>query len=265
MELRGMIATLVAVSTGLVGVVAVPAPVAASPARTAPRASAVTVRTFATREGLVGGTTANGHVITERDHFVSLPSRRGLSPKGTGTYSLRVCAGGRCAYEPVWDVGPWNTRDDYWNPAREQWQGLAQGMPEAQAAYQSGYNGGRDQFGRKVLNPAGIDLADGTMWDGLGLSDNTWVTVSYLWTGSGTQARVATAGGALTVRSGPGTGSRAVGLAGPYARLPIECQAAGESIAGFTGTSNRWDRIGPGNYVSHAYVALDPGVTPPSC
>jgi len=33
-------------------------------------------RVFATREGLVGGTTANGHVITDRDLFVALPSRR---------------------------------------------------------------------------------------------------------------------------------------------------------------------------------------------
>src|SRR5947208_4535106 len=34
---------------------------------------------FATREGLVGGHTASGHVIVANDHFVALPSRRGLS------------------------------------------------------------------------------------------------------------------------------------------------------------------------------------------
>ena len=58
-------------------------------------------------------------------------------------------------------------------------------MPEAQAAKERGYNGGRDQFKRKVLNPAGIDLSDGLFWGALGLKDNSWVTVEYLWTGSG--------------------------------------------------------------------------------
>ncbi|MEC3974998.1 hypothetical protein QMK34_06810 [Amycolatopsis sp. H20-H5] len=147
--------------------------------------SAVTYRVFATREGLVGGTTANGHVIAPRDHFVALPSRRGLSANGSRTYSVRVCTpGGRCETAPVWDVGPWNTTDDYWNPSvtRQSWKNLPQGQPEAQAAYQNGFNGGRDEFGRTVANPAGIDLADGTFYDGLGLRDNAFVTVTYLWT-----------------------------------------------------------------------------------
>jgi hypothetical protein len=40
--------------------------------------------------------------------------------------------------------------------------------------------GGRDQFGRKVANSAGIDLADGTFWDALRMVDNDWVTVTFL-------------------------------------------------------------------------------------
>ena len=143
-------------------------------------------KVFATREGLVGGTTANGHVIAPRDHFVALPSRRGLSPRNTGDYTVKVCApNGRCAWSPVWDVGPWNTTDDYWNPAatRQSWKDLPQGTPEAQAAFQQRYNGGKDGFGRTVANPAGIDLADGTFYDDLALRDNSWVTVTYLWTG----------------------------------------------------------------------------------
>jgi hypothetical protein len=151
----------------------------------APRAAA-TAHVFATREGLVGGTTANGHVITKNDHFVALPSGRGLSPKGSDDYSVHVCnpATGTCLDQPVWDVGPWNTHDDYWSPpaSRERWQDLPQGTPEAQAAYDDGYNGGKDEFGRSVANPAGIDLADGTFAD-LGLSDNGYVDVSFLWTG----------------------------------------------------------------------------------
>lgn len=160
---------------------------------------------FATREGLVGHRTANGHVIHERDHFVALPSRRGLSPPGSGDYTVKICASnGRCEWAPVWDVGPWNTTDDYWNPpeARQSWPDLPQGQPQAQAAYEDGYHDGVDQFSREVLNPAGIDLADGTFWDGLGLRDNDWVTVTYLWTDGAPPAlvRIPT----LPVHSGPG-------------------------------------------------------------
>ncbi len=167
-----------------------PSPTATPPAP----GSAQRHRVFATREGLVGRTTANGHKIKSSDRFVALPSRRALSPNGSHDYSVRVCAAnGRCAVAPVWDVGPWNTRDDYWNPPskRQEWRDLPQGMPEAQAANQKGYNGGKDQFGRRVANPAGIDLSDGLFWDALGLKDNSWVTVDYLWTGSSSN-RVAT-------------------------------------------------------------------------
>jgi hypothetical protein len=131
-------------------------------------AAPLNYRVYATREGLTGLTTANGHVITSRDHFVALPSGRSLSVKGTGNYTARICKtdNSRCEYAPVWDVGPWNERDDYWNPSstRQMWNSLPQGKPEAQAAYQDGYNGGRDDRGRQVPNPAGIDLADGTFW-----------------------------------------------------------------------------------------------------
>jgi peptidoglycan hydrolase-like protein with peptidoglycan-binding domain len=168
-------------------VVALVAPRAAQ--QSALAATALTYRVFATREGLVGSSTANGHVIVAKDHFVALPSRRGLSPKNTTTYSVRVCnpANGRCLTAPVWDVGPWNTKDDYWNPSsqRQMWTDLPQGKPEAQAAYQNGYHGGKDEFGRTVLNPAGIDLADGVFAD-LGMTNNGFVNVTYLWTGTST-------------------------------------------------------------------------------
>src|SRR3954452_9023864 len=125
---------------------------AAGPAVTAVQEDPKRYRVFATREGLVGGTTANGHVITKRDLFVALPSRRALAPRDNSDYTVKVCAPtGRCAFAPVWDVGPWNTRDDYWNvEKREQWRDLPPGVPQAQAARQDGYNGGKDQFGRTV-------------------------------------------------------------------------------------------------------------------
>ncbi|MBP2476040.1 hypothetical protein JOF53_004912 [Crossiella equi] len=215
-------------------------------------------RVFATREGLVGGTTANGHVIVARDHFVALPSRRGLAAKGTGTYSVKVCAAnGRCEWAPVWDVGPWNIKDDYWNPSakREMWKNLPQGKPQAQAAYQDNYNGGKDGFGREVANPAGIDLADGTFWDGLKLTDNSWVTVEYLWTGGGTFGTVRTAGDPLNVRTGANSANAQVGLAANTARVKVECQVTGQSVTGTQGTSSVWFRISAGKFVSKAYIA----------
>ncbi|REG22632.1 hypothetical protein ATI61_119164 [Archangium gephyra] len=149
----------------------------------------LTYRVYATREGLVGGTTANGHVIKSYDRFVALPSRRALATNGGTEYQVRVCYSvtGKCTTTSVWDVGPWNTKDDYWNPSsvREMWKDLPQGKPEAQAAYQDGYNGGYDQFGRRPANPAGIDIADGTFWTDLGMSNNDWVNVTYLWTSGG--------------------------------------------------------------------------------
>ncbi len=222
-----------------------------------PRTSgtASTYRVFATREGLVGGTTANGHVIVSRDHFVALPSGRGLSPKDGGSYTVRVCAtSGRCEWAPVWDVGPWNTHDDYWNPAaiREDWKDVTQGEPESQAAYSNGYNGGKDGFGRTVSNPAGIDLADGTFWDGLQLTDNAWVNVTYLWTGAaGVTGTIDTA---LNVRSGPHGTATAVGLADEDAQVPIVCQTTGDSVSGSVKKTNLWDELATGYYVSDAYV-----------
>jgi hypothetical protein len=221
---------------------------------------------FATREGLVGGTTANGHRITPRDHFVALPSRRGLSGQGGGEYSVRVCAAnGRCAWAPIWDVGPWNTRDDYWAEpgVRQEWHDLPQGKPASQAAYQDGYNNGRDQFGRKVANPAGIDLADGTFWDGLKLKNNSWVTVTYQWTSPHPAGYVRTPGDTLNVRTSPNGQSPIVGIAANYAQVRVECVAAGEQVTGTQGTTNAWYRLATGMFVSAAYVAG--GGTAPAC
>ena len=201
-------------------------------------------RVFATREGLVGGTTANGHVIADRDHFVALPSRRALAPRGTGDYSVRVCAStGRCAFAPVWDVGPWNTRDDYWNPPaqRQEWKDLPQGVPQAQAARGDGYNGGLDQYGRRVANPAGIDLGDGLFWDALGLRDNSWVTVDYLWTGTTPLAAVV-ADRPVDVVSSPAAGAAVVGTAAARASLPVECA--------LTQGDRTWLRVGLDQYVA---------------
>ncbi|MFC5006540.1 hypothetical protein ACFPIJ_53060 [Dactylosporangium cerinum] len=253
--------------TGAATVTSVRLTASAAPGTPSLAAVGSVYRIYATREGLVGGTTANGHVITNRDHFVALPSRRGLAPKNTGDYTVRVCttSGARCEFAPVWDVGPWNTTDDYWNPSatRQSWKDLPQGRPEAQAAYQNGYNGGKDQFGRTVANPAGIDLADGVFWDGLQLTTNSWVDVAYLWTAGGPRGVVGS--GPLNIRAGAASTFASKGYAATYAQVPIECWVTGQSIAGPYGTTTRWDRVGAGQYISHAYIASTSGGAAPAC
>ncbi len=234
-----------------------------------PRAS---YRVFATREGLVGGTTANGHVITENDQFVALPSSQALDGDGKGDYSVRLCtAAGRCATVPVWDVGPWNTDDDYWNaaPPRSNYTDVPQGTPEAQVAFQNHYHDGQDGFGRSVKNPAGIDVADGT-FHALGLDDNSYVTVDYLWTGRAGEApsdvHLGTADSPqapVTVRSTPANGGTDEGLVGNDAQVDVQCHVAGDSVTGSHGTSTDWLRIDTDRYVPAAWVATS--TPPPAC
>jgi LysM repeat protein len=88
----------------------------------------------------------------------------------------------------VGESGPWNIDDNFWatlgDPQpRRMFADLALGMPEAQAAYFNGYNGGLDQYGRKVTAPFAIDLAFEVGNDiGLPPKKNDWITVSFLWT-----------------------------------------------------------------------------------
>lgn len=67
---------------------------------------------------------------------------------------------GDSAPGPVKEVGPWNIRDNYWvrSADRTQWKGLPRCVPEAAAAYYNNYNGGKDGYGRQVLNPSGLDM-----------------------------------------------------------------------------------------------------------
>lgn len=216
------------------------------------------VRLFATREGLVGHTTANGHVIQPRDHFVALPSRRMLASDGGNEYQVKVCYQGQCETAPVWDVGPWNTRDDYWNPSdvRETFSDLPQGLPEAQAAYQDGYNNGQDEFGRTVLNPAGIDLADGTFWDGLGMTDNDWVDVTFN-PGSGGTTTV-TAWAQANVRDCAWTTCTIASQVYANQTYPAECWTVGEKVTAEGTTSDKWVKLplvaGGFGYVSGIYL-----------
>ena len=117
-------------------------------------------------------------------------------------WRVSVTLDGRSEVFRVGDVGPWNTDDNYWNPPsnhprpRRSFTDLPRGMPEAQAAFEKGYNpvadcknldgtasgrtAGADEMGRCVLNPAGIDLSVEAA-KALGMNGSQWVTVRFMW------------------------------------------------------------------------------------
>ncbi|MFF7472351.1 SH3 domain-containing protein [Streptomyces sp. NPDC008092] len=58
----------------------------------------------------------------------------------------------------------------------------------------------------------------------------------------------------LNVRSGPGTSYDITRTLPEGAKVPIYCQTPGTSVSGYYGTSNIWDNISNGEFVSDAYV-----------
>ncbi|WP_374404329.1 hypothetical protein [Streptomyces sp. 35G-GA-8] len=58
----------------------------------------------------------------------------------------------------------------------------------------------------------------------------------------------------VNVRSGPGTSYRLVKVLPYGASVPINCQKPGEWVSGPYGTTNLWDNIANGQFVSDAYV-----------
>lgn len=125
----------------------------------------------------VYATQYNGYTTYE----VALPYR---NLKYNGGYRVYLDRNNRGAWAPVKEVGPWNTYDNWWaKPSnRVMWKNLSRGVPEAQAAYYSNYNRGRDEFGRKVLNPAGVDLTPAAAAKlGLRKYQNAWIWVYIPW------------------------------------------------------------------------------------
>nr|WP_316780202.1 SH3 domain-containing protein [Streptomyces sasae] len=58
----------------------------------------------------------------------------------------------------------------------------------------------------------------------------------------------------LNVRSGPGTGYDITRVLPEGAKVPIYCQTPGTTVSGYYGTSNIWDNISNGEFVSDTYV-----------
>ncbi|HEX6287883.1 MAG TPA: hypothetical protein VFZ66_01770 [Herpetosiphonaceae bacterium] len=144
---------------------------------------APTYRLRVTRQGMVGGRTANGHIIKPNDFFVSLPSGRALSSRGGYEYQVRLSANGKSVVVPVWDNGPWNHHDDFWNKNRERYKDLPVGWPQDHAAYYENHNSRKAERGY-VRFPTAVDIGDGAYW-ALGLAGaQATVDVTFLWLGS---------------------------------------------------------------------------------
>lgn len=102
---------------------------------------------YATDEDHVGGTTANGHVITYNDYFCALPSNNVLCwSDQTNEFTVNLYYGNNSQINvPVWETGPWNIHDNYWDTddQRDIYQhlthggtsGLGQYVPEAEATH----------------------------------------------------------------------------------------------------------------------------------
>jgi hypothetical protein len=118
---------------------------------------------------------------TERE--VALPHRNLKFGRQPRVRIWRV-SGGPSVGPRVKEVGPWNTYDNYWvrNNDRTMYKRVPRCKPEAQVAYYQNFNKGKDEFGREVLNPAGVDLAPDVARS-LGLEEyqNAWVWVRFPW------------------------------------------------------------------------------------
>jgi len=119
-------------------------------------------------------------------------------------YTVFIGYKGKAAAFLVGEAGPWNVDDNYWASVydpqpRRMFADLALGLPEAQAAFFNGYNGGQDQYGRTVTAPFGIDLGDGVGSQiGLPPGANDWIEVTFMWTeGWGQPDPGASSGGAV--------------------------------------------------------------------
>jgi hypothetical protein len=68
-------------------------------------------------------------------------------------------------------------------------------------------------------------------------------------------------GGNVNLRAGPGTNYKVVATIGQGAAVSIDCVGYGTSVSGPYGTTNLWDEIGNGEWVTDAFV--DTGTNAP--
>ncbi|MFF4100241.1 SH3 domain-containing protein [Streptomyces sp. NPDC001903] len=84
--------------------------------------------------------------------------------------------------------------------------------------------------------------------------ENDSSQVQSLTAGSGFQTFPVAPGYRVNVRSGPGTNYSVIDTLPYGANVTIRCQCDGTTVSGPYGTSDIWDCIGNGRFVSDAYV-----------
>ncbi len=121
------------------------------------------------RRGVLQGSPARQAPIrcrvyaTQYDGFtryeVALPHQR-LKFEGGRRVSCGASTDRAPGEAPVKEVGPWNTRDNYWQPERDahMWRRLPAARPRPRRPTSATSTGAGTSSGRKVLNPAGVDM-----------------------------------------------------------------------------------------------------------
>ncbi|WP_427921789.1 SH3 domain-containing protein [Streptomyces sp. cg40] len=77
---------------------------------------------------------------------------------------------------------------------------------------------------------------------------------SWCWGHPPPRPRPSAPGTAVNVRTGPGTGYSIVRVLPVGSRVPVHCQTPGTTVTGHYGTTNIWDNVSNGEFVSDAYV-----------
>ena len=163
-------------------------------------------------DGLVGNTTASGHILRANDKLVALPActesscpwlalsagpKNKYGPQTTCAESDGLCwvqvyatETGRCTVAPVLDLGPLFVHDNWWDARKDRTYKLPKGRPAAEivrdggdVGFGSGYSDRGYNIPRDFSYGPAIDLAAGTWNDlGFGLSRTLAnVEVTLLW------------------------------------------------------------------------------------
>ncbi|MFC5723703.1 SH3 domain-containing protein [Streptomyces gamaensis] len=101
-----------------------------------------------------------------------------------------------------------------------------------------------------IEDPAGVEATEGTEGPANAKPDVPLQARSF----AAAVSYPVAPGYQVNVRSGPNTGSQVVRVLPMDSRIQIRCQTRGQTVSGPCGTTDIWDNIGPGQYVSDAYV-----------
>lgn len=186
------------------------------------------------------------------------------SAAGTVTVVRNLGSSSYGRYVVIDHGGGWTT---YYAHLNSQAVSVGQGVSRGQRIGTVGSTGGSSGphlHYEQRLNGAAVSVTFN------GSTAHYWGTRTYTsrnGCGGGTTAgTVRTNGANLNVRSGPSTTNAVVGSLANGAGVAIQCQTRGQSVAGYYGTSNIWNRIGSGRFIPDAYTYTgSDGMVAPAC